>query len=55
MEEREEEISFVLDMIDKLCVEYNIALLPKETKKGVKYVGVLDIKTGKEYAMIKQK
>ena len=33
MEERKEEIEFILGMIHKLCIEYHIALIPKETKK----------------------
>ncbi|WP_443660133.1 hypothetical protein [Clostridium algidicarnis] len=53
MSERKEEISFVLDMITKICNEAKIALIPCETKRGVKYVGVLDNTNGKKYAMIR--
>lgn len=53
MEERKAEISFVLTTINELCVKYQIALVPCETKKGTKFVGVLDNKTGEKYAMIK--
>lgn len=52
MSEREQEIAFVLDMVTKLCTEYEISLVPRE-RKGVKYVGINDNKTGKEYVMIR--
>ncbi|MCY6957930.1 hypothetical protein [Clostridium brassicae] len=55
MSDRKDEIGFVLGMIDKFCTEYQIALIPCETKQGVKYVGVLDNTNGNKYAMIKQK
>ncbi|EPY2274492.1 hypothetical protein ACXAUS_003391 [Clostridium sporogenes] len=53
MSERKEEISFIMGMIHKLCVEFNIALIPCQTKKGTKYVGIFDNTNGKEYAMIR--
>ena len=54
MNEREEEISFILGVVNKICTDSNIALVPKENKKGIKYIAVLDNTTGKEYAMIKE-
>lgn len=55
MKERQEEISFIVTMIYNMCVEYQMALVPCETKKGTKYVGILDNTTGKTYAMINEK
>jgi hydrogenase maturation factor len=51
--EREGEINFVLNMTDKICREFNIALVPKKLKNGQYVVGILDGKTGKEYVMLK--
>jgi hypothetical protein len=53
MSYRKEEISFIVDMINKICIESNIALIPCKTKKGTDYVGILDNTTGEKYAMIK--
>lgn len=53
MSKRKEQISFVLSMIHNLCIKYDIALIPCETKKGTKYVGILDNTDGSKYAMIK--
>ncbi|WP_407301501.1 hypothetical protein [Clostridium botulinum] len=53
MNERKEEISFIVEIIHKLCVRFNIALIPCETKKGTKYVRIFDNTNGKEYAMIR--
>lgn len=52
MEERKEELNFIVNMIYNMCVKYEVALIPCETKKGTKYVGILDNTTGKTYAMI---
>lgn len=55
MDERQEEISCVVDIINKFCIDYNIALIPCETKNGTKYVGILDNTTGTTYAIINEK
>ncbi|GEM_PF-1464252 len=52
MNERQEEISFVVDMISRLCNEYNISLIPCETKAGELYVGILDHTDGKKYVIV---
>lgn len=53
MEERKEEISFILGMIDKLCKEYQVSIYPKE-RKGKLIMVIQDATTGEEYAMIKK-
>lgn len=54
MTERINEISFVMGLIEKLCIESKIALIAKE-RKGVMYVVIKDATDGKEYALIKDK
>lgn len=54
MTERINEISFVMGLIEKLCIESKIALIVKE-RKGVMYVAIKDATDGKEYALIKDK
>ena len=54
MTERTNEISFVMGLIEKLCIESKIALIAKE-RKGVMYVAIKDATDGKEYALIKDK
>lgn len=54
MTERMTEISFIIELIEKLCIESKIALIAKE-RKGVMYVAIKDATDGKEYAMIKGK
>ncbi len=53
MGDRKEEISFIVGMIQEICVDSNISLIPCKTKKGIEYVGILDNTTGEKYAMIK--
>lgn len=52
MEDRKEEIEFVLGMVTKLCEESDIRLIAKESK-GMLYVAVQDALDEKIYAVIK--
>lgn len=54
MTDRMNEISFVMGLIEKLCIESKIALIARE-RKGVMYVAIKDDTDGKEYALIKDK
>lgn len=54
MEDRKNEISFVVDMVQKLCVECEIGLVAKEVK-GQLMVVVEDARTGQEYYMARNK
>lgn len=55
MGDRLEEINLVINMINRFCLMNDIALIPRETEKGIKYVGVLDNRTGKDYALVRDK
>ncbi|EHK2388333.1 hypothetical protein [Clostridium perfringens] len=52
MDERKNEIGFVLSMIQNLCEEAQIALVAKELK-GTLGVVIVDARDGKEYVMQK--
>jgi hypothetical protein len=54
MNERQQEINFTINMIQKLCEECNICLVAKE-RKGVKYVGIHDNVEDMDYCLIKNK
>lgn len=54
-EERKQEIAFVMDMINKLCEEAEIGLVPYTTTKGVTIVAIQDARNGKMYCLIKPK
>lgn len=51
MDERKNEITFIADMIYKLCVESDICLLPHELDDGTKLVVIQDNRNGKKYAL----
>lgn len=53
MSERKEQVTFVMDMIDKLCKEYNIGLVPYQLKSGQYVVGINDTLEDKTYVMVK--
>lgn len=53
MSDRLNEINFVADMIQKLCIEAKIALVARE-KKGQLMVLVHDAITGEEYGIMKK-
>lgn len=53
MDDRLNEINFVVDMIQKLCVETNVGLVARE-KKGQLMVLVHDAIDSKEYAIMKK-
>ncbi|WP_185903787.1 hypothetical protein [Hathewaya massiliensis] len=48
MEERINKINFVVSLVQKLCEEAEIALIPKE-RKGKLIIVVRDARDGKEY------
>lgn len=54
MEDRINEINFVVNMIQNMCIETKIGLVAKEVK-GQLMVVVQDSTTGKEYYMGKVK
>lgn len=54
MEDRINEINFIVDMVQKLCEEAEIGLIAKEIK-GRLMVVVQDARTGKEYYIGKVK
>lgn len=54
MDERKNEIGFVLSMIQNLCEEAQIALVAKELK-GTLGVVIVDARDGKEYVMQKSR
>lgn len=53
MEDRKNEIGFVLDIIQKLCKIYEIGLIAKEVK-GTLMVVVKDARDGQEYYISKK-
>ena len=53
MDDRLNEINFVVSMIQKLCIEAQIALVARE-KKGKLMVLVHDVITGQEYGIMKK-
>lgn len=54
MADRENEINFVADMINRLCVEANICIYPKKLKSGIQAVVIHDNETNKDYALMKK-
>ena len=55
MNEREIQISFVMSMIQELCENYEIGIIPYKRCDGVLTVLVEDAKTGKQYALVNNK
>lgn len=53
MSERQTEISFVMDMIQKLCEEAKIGLVPYRSKDGQLMVVIEDAIDGSRYVMLK--
>lgn len=51
MDERKNELNFIMDIIYKLCVESDICLLPHKLDNGTKLVVIQDNKNGKKYAI----
>lgn len=50
-EDRMNEINFVVGMVDNLCREAGIALIPHEIKKDFYVVAVKDNRSGKVYCL----
>ena len=55
MNEREIQISFVMSMIQELCENYEIGIIPYKRDDGVLMVLVEDSKNGKKYVLINDK
>lgn len=55
MNERESQISFVMSMIQELCENYEIGIVPYKRDDGVLMVLVEDAKNGKKYVLINNK
>ena len=51
MNEREIQISFVMSMIQELCENYEIGIIPYRHKSGTLMVLVEDATNGKQYAL----
>ena len=52
MNEREQQIAAVMGMIQDLCENYEISIIPYKRCDGVLTVLVEDAKTGKQYALM---
>ena len=52
MNERETQISFVISMIQELCENYEICIIPYKTKNGTLMIVIKDTRNGKQYALI---
>lgn len=52
MNEREAEITFVIDTIQKLCEKHEISLLPYTHQDGTQLIVVEDAQNGKRYALM---
>lgn len=52
-EQRKNEIAHVMDLIQKLCIEAQIGLVPYKRKNGTLMVVIQDATNGKQYALIK--
>ena len=55
MNEREIQISWVMSMIQDLCENYEIDIVPYRHKDGTLMVLVEDDKNGKQYVLINNK
>ncbi|MGL5713365.1 MAG: hypothetical protein ACRCX2_10130 [Paraclostridium sp.] len=55
MSERQEQVQFVIDMIDKVCKEYNLGLVPYQLKDGQYVVAINDTLEGKTYVRVEDK
>ena len=55
MNEREIQISWVMSMIQDLCENYEIGIVPYRHKDGTLMVLVEDAKNGKQYVLINNK
>ena len=55
MNEREQQIAFVMSMIEDLCKSYEIGIVPYKRKNGTLMVLVEDAKNGKQYALVNNK
>ena len=54
MNERESQISWVMSMIQDLCENYEIGIVPYKRDDGVLMVLVEDAKNGKKYVLINE-
>ena len=52
MNKRENEIAFVMDMIQELCLEAKIRLVPYKRKDDTLMIAIQDATNGKQYALI---
>ena len=55
MNKRESQISWVMSMIQDLCENYEIGIVPYKRDDGVLMVLVEDAKNGKKYVLINDK
>ena len=55
MNERETQISFVMSMVQELCENYEISIIPYKRCDGVLTVLVEDATNGKQYALVNNK
>ena len=52
MNERETQIAFVMSMIQELCENYEIGIVPYKTKNNTLMVVIEDARNGKQYALM---
>ena len=52
---RRNEIAFAMDLIQNICLDTKIGLVPYERKDGTLMVVIQDATSGKQYVLIKNK
>lgn len=53
MEDRLNEIEFLIGLIDKWCTDFEIAIVPHKCKDGITRVLIEDQRDGKKYGLMK--
>ena len=53
--DRANEISFVMNLVQKICKQAEIGIVPYKRKDGTLMVVIEDARNGKQYALIKNK
>lgn len=54
-EDRANEINFAMDLVQKICEQTEIGIVPYKRKDGQLMVVIEDARNGKQYALIKNK
>lgn len=53
MEDRLNEIEFLIGLIDKWCTDFEIAIVPHKCKDGITRVVIEDQRDGKKYGLMR--